>query len=328
MEKREFNVAQTPTAHRGRRTDRDRMLRLLFKEGQLSNSAVETRLGLSNERYDTVRKELIDSGAVEAYRCRGGGIRLTPRGKEEAAQKINDTVEKDEDRWTGTGFYVSRTNVLTNFHVIDGAKGRIRISLSGSPSLRARVVAKDEANDLALLETEQTQIIPPRFRGDVRIGEDIAVYGFPIAMWPTLQPQVSFADGIVNARVGWHENTAFLQHSARSLPGNSGGPVLDHDGNVVAIVSGGIDAITFYEHHDVLPMNVNYAVKGEIALDFLRQNGVRPKTAGDKIALRSWCHAAELAKSFTVYIECNVPEAEMPAAKVTKSGFWGRILAG
>lgn len=313
-------------------TDKVRILRLLLKEGgQLSSPRVKARLGLSDERYDKVRTELINDGLVERTTGRGGGLRLTPNGLEEAtSQKKDESTEIGQDVWRGTGFFVSgKGHVLTNFHVIDGANNRIRISLSGTQPTWARVVAQDETNDLALLETALRPKTLPIFRERVGVGEHIAVYGFPIS--EVFGPMGSFTDGIVNATAGLQENTAILQISARALPGNSGGPVLDQGGNVVGVVEGGINFLKFFEDYEEVPTNVNYAIKGEVALSFLKTNGVHPKSTANKTTLRSWDDAVVRGKSFTVFIECNVPDEDMPAEKITKSGFWGRlrtILAG
>jgi S1-C subfamily serine protease len=51
------------------------------------------------------------------------------------------------------------------------------------------------------------------------------------------------------------------QISAAVQPGNSGGPLADKHGNIVAIVTARIDADKLYKLHGIIPQNVNYAVK-------------------------------------------------------------------
>lgn len=69
------------TGTQGRPADSDRVLRLLQQTSGLSNPAIRTELNLADTRYQEIRQSLIQEGLVEAYRCRGGGIRLTTRGE-------------------------------------------------------------------------------------------------------------------------------------------------------------------------------------------------------------------------------------------------------
>lgn len=67
--------------NRGRPTDTLRVLRALLESDGLSNSYLRTELNLTDNRYEEIRKSLLDEGAVQKYRCRGGGIRLTKAGE-------------------------------------------------------------------------------------------------------------------------------------------------------------------------------------------------------------------------------------------------------
>jgi hypothetical protein len=64
-------------------SDRDRILRLLSETEGLSNIRIKTELNLSDDRYPTVREELLRDNLVEKYVCHGGGIRLTRKGEKE-----------------------------------------------------------------------------------------------------------------------------------------------------------------------------------------------------------------------------------------------------
>jgi TPR repeat protein len=71
---------------RGRTPDRIRILSLLDGREGLSALQIKRSLHLSDGRYEEVRGELLKDGLVEKYACRGGGLRLTSKGKEAAAQ--------------------------------------------------------------------------------------------------------------------------------------------------------------------------------------------------------------------------------------------------
>jgi len=64
-----------------RTADRDRILALLAETSGLSNARIKVSLNLGDDRYETVRAELIDDGIAEKYICRGGGLRLTKKGE-------------------------------------------------------------------------------------------------------------------------------------------------------------------------------------------------------------------------------------------------------
>lgn len=82
-----------------RTSDRDRILGMLSDAGWgISNQRLRTTLGLSEERYDRVRNELLEEGLIEKYRARGGAIRLTRKGERNVVpDEKASQVEKEAD---------------------------------------------------------------------------------------------------------------------------------------------------------------------------------------------------------------------------------------
>ena len=83
-----------------RMKDDERILDLLSGSPVgLSNQRIKNELKLKDDRYDTVREELLNNGWVEKYACRGGGIRLTAKGEKEVAPdgSVSSSVEREED---------------------------------------------------------------------------------------------------------------------------------------------------------------------------------------------------------------------------------------
>ena len=153
---------------RGKKPDRIRILNLLEGREGFSTRQIKRALNLSDDRYNVVRDELLRDGLVEKFACRGGGIRLTRKGKKAASQSSVSATEEDEVvSWsTGTGFFVSASgHVLTNAHVIQGVDW-VQVSLDGEAPHLARVVAKDAENDLALLQADYQPKTLPIFRRD------------------------------------------------------------------------------------------------------------------------------------------------------------------
>ncbi len=81
----------------GRKSDTERIIKALAgSERGLTNSYLKSELNLSDERYFSIREELLCDGDIEKYRCRGGGIHLTGPG-EKKAHKYKKVVSKVPD---------------------------------------------------------------------------------------------------------------------------------------------------------------------------------------------------------------------------------------
>ena len=301
---------------KGRKPDQLRILSLLDGREGFSTRQIKRALNLSDDRYEDVRDELLRDGLVEKYACRGGGLRLTRKGKKAASQSSASATEENEVvSWsTGTGFFVSASgHVLTNAHVIEGVDW-VQVSLEGEAPHLARVVAKDAENDLALLQADYQPKTLPIFRRDVEVGEDIATYGFPLLDY--LGKTGKFTTGTVSANIV-RDNTSLLQIQAPVQPGNSGGPLFDQSGNVVGVVVSKLDALELAMVTRDIPQLVNFAIKSDIALSFLSSNRVKVSTATGAPTRRSWSEITSHARSIAALIECNV---ELTSSKALQLG--------
>ena len=136
----------------------------------------------------------------------------------------------------GSGFFISNDGyVLTNHHVIDGAQRVLVITRDGQHY--AQVVAQRPARDVALLKLEQSMATPALklARSKPRVGEQIYVLGTP------LDESLSFSvtRGIVSGMRNL-QGQPLIQTDAAVNPGNSGGPVVNEQGNVIAMSVSGI----------------------------------------------------------------------------------------
>ena len=140
-----------------------------------------------------------------------------------------------EVKGSGTGFLLSSDGLLvTNHHVIAGAKQIIAKAENGGLFPVLRVVASDPGNDLALLQLEAKGLpcltLAPA--GSAEAGTRIAVIGSPLGLEGTL------TEGIVSARRKLPgQKREVLQISAAISQGSSGSPVLDPQGRVVGVAS-------------------------------------------------------------------------------------------
>lgn len=200
---------------------------------------------------------------------------------------------------TGTGFYVSeRGHLLTNNHVIEACSD-ISVRQPGHTALKARLVARDAANDLAVLTTDFPQKAVPPLSIRARLGESVYVYGYPQSN--VLASTGNFTIGSVTATAGSGDDTRKIQISAPVQQGNSGGPALDQYGNVIGVVQSKQVA---FASGDV-PQNVNFAIKATIALNFLEANGVEAPINVRMVDPLDGAAIAEKARDFTVQIACQ-----------------------
>ncbi|MFN3944530.1 MAG: S1C family serine protease [Allosphingosinicella sp.] len=150
----------------------------------------------------------------------------------------------------GTGFAISRNRIVTNAHVVTGAREyseNISIGIvpsEGSQSFPARLVTLDPARDLALIELEQGALPPiPLYMGPLPDGAQVVALGYPGNVdMATAGGAEDFISPIPPTRsIGNFSNerriqgTAVLLHTASIARGHSGGPLLDPCGRVLGV---------------------------------------------------------------------------------------------
>ena len=145
-------------------------------------------------------------------------------------------------RGQGTGVVIVDTGViLTNFHVVHGAK-RIKVEFHNGLVADAELVGLHPEHDLAVLKASKIPDDLPaatlRSTGGLRPGDNVAAVGFPFGIGP------SVSSGVISGlrrefRTGDGERTLtnLIQFDAAANPGNSGGPLITMEGDVVGIVT-------------------------------------------------------------------------------------------
>ena len=133
---------------------------------------------------------------------------------------------------SGTGFIVTRDGlVVTNRHVV-GVANHVSIGLNTGKQIRGRVIYRHSNLDLAHIQIEGRQAFTPIPMGDsesVRLGEEVIAIGYPLGNILGKAPTVSV--GIISAK-----RDRLLQTDAALNPGNSGGPLINADGEAVGVV--------------------------------------------------------------------------------------------
>jgi S1-C subfamily serine protease len=164
---------------------------------------------------------------------------------EQVDSPFNLFHERESQTSTGTGFLVDRLgDILTNYHVIDGADRSTGITVEFENSLirTASVVAVDQRNDLAVLRSDMRGVpaIVPLARGDstsVRVGDPTLTIGNPFGVDRTLTSgSVSALQHTIEAQDGSRINNVIQVDQAPDA-GNSGAPLIDANGRVIGINS-------------------------------------------------------------------------------------------
>ena len=141
---------------------------------------------------------------------------------------------------TGTGFVVDANgHIVTAAHVVDGADS-VSVKLQDGTTREATVVGKDDATDVAVLKIDASGLtLHPLTLGSsssIDVGDQVAAIGDPFGYARSISTGiVSGVDRTIQAPNGFTVAHS-IQTDAAVNPGNSGGPVLDANGDVIGIV--------------------------------------------------------------------------------------------
>ncbi len=137
----------------------------------------------------------------------------------------------------GSGFVINADGqILTNNHVISGSS-KVEVTLPDQSRYTAKILVRDRADDLALIQIEPKKRLPYLKLGDsdsVQVGQKVLAIGNPFGFAGTLTVGVVSSLG----RDIQSENNkmeGMIQTDAAINEGNSGGPLLDSQGNVIGI---------------------------------------------------------------------------------------------
>ena len=208
----------------------------------------------------------------------------------------------------GTGFVISATgHIITNHHVIDGCIGDIKGNLTGGAPAVLRVVSKDAANDLALLQgpADQFKKFAKIRDRTIRSGDAVTAIGFPFH--GLLTSDFTVTTGIVSSLSGIKNDSRMLQISAAVQPGNSGGPLIDSSGQIVGMVAAKLNALGLLRATGDIPENINFAIKTGAIRDFLDNSVVAYETAAPGAELKT-SDIADAARAYTLLITCTATE--------------------
>lgn len=195
-----------------------------------------------------------------ANRMQGLPPGMTPRGRPRAS---------------GSGFLVTRDGyILTNNHVVANAQ-KVVVGLNDRRILPAKIIGNDPSTDVALIKIEGGDFpsIPLGNDETVQVGDQVLAVGNPLGLSFTVTSGIISAKGRSGSLAGLFESSYavvdFLQTDAAVNPGNSGGPLVDMNGQAIGINSAIASPTGVYAGYGfAVPISI-----ARIVMDELRKHG-------------------------------------------------------
>ncbi len=207
---------------------------------------VVSQMGESDDEADGKPDTKQDGKSGGKPDSKSAGKSQTKTGKpDNSAESKGDGKVKPHGQMesgVGTGVVImDNGTILTNLHVVNGAKS-IKVTFFDGLESEAVVLSTQPENDLAVLRAKRIpddlQPATMRSTGDLMPGDQVIAVGFPFGIGP------SVSEGIVSglkrefrSPEGQQTMTNLIQFDAAANPGNSGGPLVTMDGEVVGIVT-------------------------------------------------------------------------------------------
>lgn len=165
---------------------------------------------------------------------------------------------------TGSGVIISPDGyIITNNHVIDRASD-IEITLNNNKSYKAKLIGTDKETDIALLKIDTEESLPYTTFGDsdeAKIGEWVLAVGNPFNLTSTVTA------GIISAKsrdLSGEQNQSFIQTDAAVNPGNSGGALVNLNGDLIGINTAIFGNNSFIGYSFAVPSNIARKVVEDI----------------------------------------------------------------
>ena len=202
---------------------------------------------LTIKQIDAAIRQSLDekplpSQATKAYDAVIGSVVRVVGLMTEGDDGSDDKANASAERGVGTGVVIiDNGTILTNLHVISGAK-RVKVTFMDGSESEAVIVSTQPQNDLAVLRAktipDDLEAATMRSTADLAPGDQVVAVGFPFGIGPSASAGVvSGLKREFRSPEGQQMLTNLIQFDAAANPGNSGGPLVTMDGEVVGIVT-------------------------------------------------------------------------------------------
>ncbi len=229
----------------------------LFESGQIKQSK-ETKVVRLWLKYRKVIAVAACIAGITALSITGIATYFTPKtaGKlledlnrkisllEQKQKKLNDKLNEAPPKVPaetafklgGTGFMIDpKGYIVTNAHVVNNAS-MVIVQNNKGQEFKTKIIYINPNSDLAFLKIMDSDYKAPSVipyginKSSIELGEAIFTMGYP-------RDEIVYGEGYLSAKTGFRGDTLACQISVAANPGNSGGPVLDKNGEVIGILS-------------------------------------------------------------------------------------------
>jgi S1-C subfamily serine protease len=214
------------------------LVTLQLRPGQ----ALITQKDIDAAVRQSLEKEPLPSAAAKAYEAILPSVVRVVGLMNEDDDGEAQPEQRAMERSLGTGVVIiDNGTILTNLHVVSGAK-KIRVRFANGHESEAAMVGAQPENDLAVLRAlslpDDLQAATMRSTADLRPGDHVIAVGHPFGIGPSVSHGVvSGLKREFRSPEGEKTMTNLIQFDAAANPGNSGGPLVTMDGQVVGVVT-------------------------------------------------------------------------------------------
>jgi S1-C subfamily serine protease len=187
----------------------------------------------------------------------------------------------------GTGFLIDgKGYIVTNAHVLNGSSF-VNVVNNKSDVFKAKIVYTDAKKDIAILKITDSDFTPLKSLpysiakvSNVNLGEEVFTLGYP-------RNEITYSKGDISAKSGYNGDTLSFQIQMSANPGNSGGPLLNEDGEVVGILS----------TRETDAEGVSFAIKSKNIYKVIEQLKEEDSSFGRKIKLPSFSTVSRMSRT-------------------------------
>ena len=208
--------------------------------------------------------------------------------------KREDSSESDSDSSSGTAFFINnRGNLLTNNHVVEGCKlSKINYF---NKEYDTNLISTDKTLDLALLKVD---LKPKAFisfsNKEPRKRQLVIVAGYPLGEY--LSDDLKINEGKISSLKGFENNSNEITVDLAINPGNSGGPIVNENGQLVAVAVAGMSK--------EVTEGISFGIKSSSVTNFLKTNKISPNIKLTSFSMNDE-KVNQLLEESTVYIFCE-----------------------